>query len=162
MGTTLLAIYGCAMFGALVWLFIFSYARDHFGFQVPRSVAYLIGTVLVMIFTEMIDRLIKSRRGIAPIMDVTEKRFKQQPRDNMKFVAGLGIVSAIAFALIMWKLPEHTISGNYALERKAFFVGNSGYIYGLGWVFCGMGMFFHLSFLTILRLVGFLKGNDSD
>lgn len=160
-GLTFLAIYGCAMFGSLVWLFVFSVTRQLFGFQLPRSVAYLIGTVLVMVFAELIDRFIKSRRGIAPIADVIWKRFQQQTRDTMRLAAGFGIIAAIAFTLIVWKLPERTIPDNYSLERNAFFVGNSRYIYGVGWAFTGMGMFFHICFITTLRLLGFSRGKDN-
>jgi hypothetical protein len=150
----MLAIYGCAMFGGLVWLYGFSVVRQIFSLQVPRSIAYLIGTVLVMIFAELLDRLIKSRRGFAPIGDVTWKRFQQQPRDTMIMTLAGGIVGFIAFFLAVWNLPEQTIPGNEKLERNAFFLGNSAYIYGVGWLFMGMGMFFHLIFLTGMRLLG--------
>ena len=157
----MLAIYGCAMFGGVVWLYSFSVARQIFNFQVPRSIAYLIGTILVMFFAELLDRLIKSRRGFAPIGDVTWKRFQQQPRKNMKMVAIGGIFIAAIFTLIVWSLPEQTISGNQKLERYAFFLGNSNYIYGVGWLFMGMGMFYHLIFLTGTRLLGISKGKDN-
>jgi hypothetical protein len=160
-GVNMLAIYGCAMFGGLVWLYGFSVARQFFSFQVPRSVAYLIGTVLVMVVSELLDRLVKSRRGFAPIGDVTWKRFQQQPRDTMLLVAGGGVVFFIAFVLIVWNLPEQTIAGNYALERNAFFLGNSNYIYGVGWLLMGMGMLFHLTFLTGMRLFKVSKGKDN-
>jgi hypothetical protein len=121
---------------------------------VPRSIAYLIGTVLVMIFAELLDRLIKSRRGLAPIGDVTLRRFQQQPRATMRMTVAGGIVFFIAFFLVVWNLPEQTIPGNEKLERYALFLGNSGHIYGVGWLFMGIGMFFHLMFLTGMRLLG--------
>jgi hypothetical protein len=153
-GANMLAIYGCAMFGGLVWLYGFSVIRQIFTLQVPRSIAYLIGTVLVMIFAELLDRLIKSRRGLAPIGDVTLRRFQQQPRATMRMTVAGGIVFFIAFFLVVWNLPEQTIPGNEKLERYALFLGNSGHIYGVGWLFMGIGMFFHLMFLTGMRLLG--------
>jgi hypothetical protein len=153
-GANMLAIYGCAMFGGLVWLYGFSVIRQIFTLQVPRSIAYLIGTVLVMIFAELLDRLIKSRRGLAPIGDVTLRRFQQQPRATMRMTVAGGIVFFIAFFLVVWNLPEQTIPGNEKLERYALFLGNSGHIYGVGWLFMGIGMFFHLMYLTGMRLLG--------
>lgn len=161
-GANMLAIYGCALFGGLVWLYGFSVARQIFSLHVSRSIAYLIGTVLVMIFAELLDRLIKSRRGFAPIGDVTWKRFRQQPRDTMQLGAGVGVVYFIAFVFVIWNLPELTILGNEKLERYALFLGNSGYIYGVGWLFLGMAMFFHLTFLTGLRLLGFSRDSTGN
>ncbi len=156
-GANMLAIYGCALFGGVVWLYGFSVARQIFSLLVPRSIAYLVGTVLVMIFAELLDRLIKSKRGFAPIGDVTWKRFQQLPTDTMKMTFAGGIVLFIAFFLVVWKLPEQTIPGNEKLELYALFLGNSGYIYGIGWLFMGVGMLFHLTFLTGLRLLGFSR-----
>ena len=79
----------------------------------------------------------------------------------MKMVAIGGIFIAAIFTLIVWSLPEQTISGNQKLERYAFFLGNSNYIYGVGWLFMGMGMFYHLIFLTGTRLLGISKGKDN-
>lgn len=161
-GANMLAIYGCALFGGLVWLYGFSVARQIFSLQVSRSIAYLIGTVLVMIFAELLDRLIKSRRGFAPIGDVTWKRFQQQPRDTMRMTLAGGIVYFIAFFLVVWNLPEQTIPSNEKLERYAFFLGNSSYIYGVGWLFMGMAMMYHLTFLTGLRLLGFSRDSTGN
>lgn len=160
-GTKLTAIYGCAMFGGLVWLYAFSIARQVFGFQVSRSIAYLIGTVFVMAIAELLDRLVETRRGYAPIREVTWKRFQQSPRDTMKLAAIVGIVFSIAFVLAVWNLPEQTIPGDQRLERYAFFLGNADYIYGIGWLFMGMGGFFHLSFLTGMRLLGLSRGKNN-
>ena len=160
-GANMLAIYGCAMFGSLVWLYAFSVARQIFNLQLSRSVAYLIGTVLAMVLAELLDRLIKSRRGFAPIGDVTWKRFQQQPRENMKMVALGGMCLAVPFILIVLNLREQTIPSNQALERYAFFLGNSNYIYGVGWLFMCMGMSYHLTFLTGMRLLRILRNKDN-